>query len=247
MSAAATIREADAKVYANFATASRLVACLVSEGICLAYFLPVSSAFGSCSSNLSSLAPFVGIALLLRNVPDNELLEPETLFSNVLLTVPLRSLPILHPNEAILSASGSHCFPRIELVDPWDMAAPHLFTLHNSIANGGQERRDSTVVGNGQHYEALIHALADASGAGADTFRIEHGLDAIQLWLTVASRRDLKVPSRLVEEVRLELRSSIDFQQYNYEHPKRLPTLQSSTVEWEQCNYEGHPTHPVCI
>ncbi|RPB26490.1 hypothetical protein L211DRAFT_835324 [Terfezia boudieri ATCC MYA-4762] len=238
----ANTQKVDTQVYANFATASRLVASLVSEGICLAYFLPVISAFESCSSNM---APLVGIALLLRHASDNEFLEPVTLSSNVLLIVPLRSLPILHPNEAIRSASGSRCFPRIELVDSWEMIGPHLFTIRNSIANGGQKLRDSTAVGNAQLHEVLIHILAGASGASADTIRIEHGLDAVQLWLTVASRQDLKVPSNIVEEIRFELRSSIDFQQYNYEHPKRLPTLESSSIEWEQCNFEGHPTHPM--
>ena len=236
----ATIQEVDTQVYANFATASRLVASLVSEGIYRAYFLSIASAFQPCSSNSSSLAPFVGVALLLHHVPVNERLEPATLHSNVLLIVPLRSLPILHPTEAILSASGSHFLPRIVLVDPWEMIAPHLFTLQS------QRLHDSVATGNGQHHEALIHVLADASGARADTIRIEYGLDAIQLWLIVASRQDLKVSSNLVEEVRLELQSSTDFQQYNYEHPKSLPTLESSSVEWEQCNFEGHPTHPVC-
>ena len=243
----ATVQEVDTHAYANFATASRLVASLVSEGLCRAYFLPVTSAFGPGSSNSSSLAPLVGIALLLRHAPDNERLGLATISSNVLLIAPLRSLPILHPSEGIVSASGSRCFPRIEVVDPWEMIAPHLFTIHNSIANGSQKLHDSIAVGNGQHHEAMIHVLANAAGASADTIRIEHGLDTSQLWLTVASQQDLNVPSKLVEGVRLELQSSIDFQQYNYEHPKRLPTLESSTIEWEQCNFEGHPTHPVCI
>lgn len=240
----ATTQSIDTHVYANFATASRLVSSLVSEGLYSAYFLPVASTPQSCSS---SLAPLLGIALLLRHAPGHERLEPAAFSSNVLLIAPLRSLPVLHPKEAIFSASGSRCFPRIELVDPWEMIAPHLFTLHKSIANGGQKLPNSTTVGNGHYHEALIHAIAGASGTSADTIRIEHGLDAIQIWLTVASRQDLKVPSKLVEEVRLELQSSIDFQRYNYEHPKSLPTLESSSIEWEQCNFEGHPTHPVRI
>ncbi|KAF8419523.1 hypothetical protein EV426DRAFT_567368 [Tirmania nivea] len=234
----ATDQEVDTQVYANFATASRLVASLVSENLCRAYFLPVAS-------SASSFTPLVGIALLLRHVPDNARFGPATLFSNVLLAVPLRSLPILHPSKAILSASGSRCLPRIELVDPWEMIAPHLFTIHNSIANGDQMPCDSKAVENGQYHEVLIRILVDASGTGANTIRIERGLDAIQLWLTVTSWQDLNVPSKLAEELRLELQSSVDFQRYNYEHPKSLPTLESSSVAWEQCNFEGHPTHPM--
>jgi len=128
------------------------------------------------------------------------------------------------------------------------MIAPHLFTPYNALATSGQQLRDCVSVATGQYWhEVLIHALADAFGAGADTIRIEHRLDAIQLWLTVALLQDPKVPSKLVEEVRLELQSSIDFQQHNYDHPKSLPTLETSSIGWEQCNFEGHPTHPVRI
>lgn len=34
---------------------------------------------------------------------------------------------------------------------------------------------------------------------------------------------------------------------YIYEHPRPLPSLRSSFIEWEQCVFEGHATHPVTI
>lgn len=35
------------------------------------------------------------------------------------------------------------------------------------------------------------------------------------------------------------------FLEYTYDHPKELPTFESSTIVWEQSVVEGHATHPV--
>ncbi|KAF8456092.1 hypothetical protein BDZ91DRAFT_701712 [Kalaharituber pfeilii] len=231
----------DSQAYANFAAASRLVSCLVSEGLRPAYFLPVTSS-SSCSSSPSSSSSsnLIGAALLLSRT--TERLEAATLASDVLAVVPLRSLPILDPKAATNSVNGARRFPQIQLVDPWEMIAPNLFVLRilhrnqnlgNAIHNGVEH----------EQYQHLKFMLAEASGAAPDTIILEAGLDALQLWSTFAWHQ--KLDPELIDELSRELQSSIDYQKMAYDHPKILPTLESSSIEWEQCILEAHPTHPM--
>lgn len=234
--------------YASFATTSRLVACLVSEGLRPAYFVPPLSSPTVSLTGVPQTFPLIGLAIVLRH--PCECLDPSTLDSDgLLVVVALRAQPILHPSDYLKSANGLRRFPRIELVDPWEMIGPDILTLEwgtSSIACRGLPHFGNSVVAEPQAqylHQHLKDIISDAVGQNIKKIQLKSGLDAVQLWESFIVEN--KVPSKLAKELQYELRLSLDFQKYAYEHPKELPTLRSSTIHWEQCILEGHPTHPV--
>ncbi|KAI7869191.1 hypothetical protein BDF14DRAFT_1785851 [Spinellus fusiger] len=205
--------------YAKFATTSRLISCLVMETLVAAYYIPCGD---------------TPVCLLVRpNCQVN--LSVNLRLSDVLAVVPLRGLPILStaPGSCI-TLKEVQC-PRIELIDPMDML-PHIY----SISMQETQTISTTDVLCEKVYNALCVLKEDFSFSASSL--IDH-YDAVQLWTQFAF--DFNVDPHLREEIGEELKSSIVHQNYAYDHPKPLPTLASSSVQWEQSVLEGHATHPM--
>ncbi|ORZ18745.1 IucC family-domain-containing protein [Absidia repens] len=194
--------------YAKFATTSRLIACLVSEALVKAVYVPGNEASG-----------VKGLCLLLR--PQKTTI---TGLDDILAIVPLKGIPILDGSSFLVQ--GIKC-ANIILVDGWDMM-PHIYSPLS--APGTLESTVSTPLSSVANAEATTEALLD-------------GFDAVQLWTKFAT--DFGVNEKLMQLISQELESSMLYQAHAYNHPKMLPTLESSTVEWEQVILEGHATHPM--
>jgi hypothetical protein len=209
--------------YASFATTSRLVTCLVSETLVPVFFVPVKS--------VDRNNQFIGLCLLLRpnTIKQESELPTNIIASDILTVVPLRGLPILN-NENVALFNGIRC-PQIDLVDFLDML-PHIYSVE---ASGSLKSGDSLK----QKTFDTLSTILDGSKA----FDLVDGYSAVQLWNHFA--QDLEINSKLREQIGQELGSSIIFQKYTYDNPKPLPTLNSSTIKWEQSVVEGHATHPM--
>ncbi|OBZ85715.1 Uncharacterized protein y4xN [Choanephora cucurbitarum] len=167
----------------------------------------------------------VGLCLLLRPTVCEEDKVPEKVsVQDILAVVPLRGLPII--NETCAKWNGILC-PRIDLVDNLDME-PHIYSINTTQAQNGE---------NAAH-QVLKTVISDAT-----EFSLVDGYDAVSMWDRFAA--DRQVNAKLREQIGQELGSSILFQKYTYDYPKKLPGLNSSTIAWEQAVVEGHATHPM--
>ncbi|RCH99628.1 hypothetical protein CU097_013512 [Rhizopus azygosporus] len=209
--------------YASFATTSRLITCLVSESLVPVYFIPIKS--------IDDCDPSIGLCLLLRATSTEQEVETpkKVTIQDILTVVPLRGLPILNKQDVAVW-NGVTC-PRIELVDNLDML-PHIYSVELSSqfkASGSVKQKTadtlSSILDNNQSFDLI------------DEY------NAVSLWAQFAS--DLNINSKLREQIGQELQSSIMFQKYTYDHPKPLPSWESSTIKWEQSIVEGHATHPM--
>lgn len=170
--------------YASFATTSRLVACLTSESLVPAYFVP------------STEGVILGLCLLLRpnSVKEDEI--PTTVnIDDVLAVVPLRGLPIID-NTKMARFNGIAC-PRIDLVDGLDML-PHIY----SIDIQAKPSSNSITTHTKQTLSTILQTQSK--------FELVDSYDAVQMWDRLAT--DLNVNSKLKEQIGQELGSSILFQ-----------------------------------
>ena len=170
--------------YGKFATTSRLVACLVSEGLVSTYFCP------------RKYDAMVGLCIMVRvsgNGPAKPLTSQVEL-SDILAVVPLRGLPELDANTSV-QVNGVKC-TKIGLVDPWDML-PHIYSPN--AATFPAVLSDSEVV-----YRQVIAALSDMGICNAS---LNDGYDAVQLWQQFA--HDFGVTDKLTDQLASELASSM--------------------------------------
>ncbi|KAI9480956.1 MAG: IucC family-domain-containing protein [Benjaminiella poitrasii] len=202
--------------YASFATTSRLVACLTSEALVPVYFVPSSA----------EKEGLTGICLLLEPVKTETDIPSQVTPESVLAVVPLRGMPIVN-NQACALWNGVRC-PRIDLVDNLDMLS-HIYSVDFSEATHNAS----------EHVKQVLQTVLSKQAE----FSLKDNYDAVQLWTRFAEVYG--VNNKLKEQISQELASSILFQKYTYDHPKKLPTLNSSTVAWEQSVVEGHATHPM--
>lgn len=222
--------------YGKFATTSRLIACLVTEGLVKAYLVPSSS------------EDIVGACLVMRQTPHDD---------KLLVTVPLRGLPELNQQEHMIR-NGIRC-PRIELVDPWDMM-PFIYAPSSSKQSTSVAPLPALQPESGAALKSITQLLNSVNVLSSDITLVDN-YDAVQLWEQFA--QDYGVATDLIELISSELASSIEHQStsyaaydshstypkiflvYTYDHPKPLPTLNSPAIHWEQSIVEGHATHPV--
>ncbi|KAI8075150.1 IucC family-domain-containing protein [Gongronella butleri] len=201
--------------FAKFATTSRFISCLVSERLTRALFVP----------NKNADQDVRGLCIVLQ--PGKVSLEQA---QDILVVVPLRGVPMLEPVSS--SVAGAPFV--VSLVDGWDML-PHIYDVASQppASYPPVSQAEATA-------KASESILASLVGDGA--YLID-GLDAVQLWTRFATRMD--VNDKLIQQIAGELDSSMIHQAAAYNHPKVLPTLQSSSVAWEQSILEGHATHPM--
>ncbi|KAF7722628.1 hypothetical protein EC973_002900 [Apophysomyces ossiformis] len=207
--------------YAKFATTSRLIACLISEALVQAYYVPGSENFGIC------------VVLRPRAVEQEGI--PKTIHPNdVLAIVALRGLPILSDPRVTVTWNGVKG-TRIDLIDIRDML-PHIYTLSPATTTSAQGFPHQEVY-------AILSNLFQADISLFKSMQLVDGYDAVQIWEKFA--QDFGVEEQLRAVLADELQSSIDHQKHTYDHPRSLPTLTSSTIHWEQSILEGHASHPM--
>ncbi|KAI8089336.1 IucC family-domain-containing protein [Halteromyces radiatus] len=206
--------------YAKMATTSRLIACLVSESLVKAIFVP------------SDDPTMKGLCILLR--PQKSTL---TSLNDILAIVPLRGVPIIDPSPFLIQ--GMKC-ANVILVDGWDML-PHIYTP--TMESTKTTHLLPPVINAKATTDAVAKKLSSLLLHPIDSQQLLDGFDAVQLWTQFAT--DFNVNEKLIQLISQELDSSMLYQAHAYNHPKMLPSLESSTVEWEQIILEGHATHPM--
>ena len=171
--------------YGKFATTSRLIACLVTEGLVKAYLVPSSS------------DDIVGACLVMRQTPHDD---------KLLVAVPLRGLPELNQQEHIVR-NGIRC-PRIELVDPWDMV-PFIYAPSSSKKDVTIAPLPALQPESGAALKSITNLLNSVNVLSSDNTLVDN-YDAVQLWEQFA--QDYGVADDLVELISSELASSIEHQ-----------------------------------
>ncbi|ORZ30531.1 IucC family-domain-containing protein [Catenaria anguillulae PL171] len=222
---------------AQFATGSRLLACLVNEGLATAHLLSSRVMSGSCdpwavlvrpASSISAewvhemfLAPSAAsqqrptTADFVTKRPESvsaateveSRLDPTTVDA---VLVPLRNVPLVLRDAELL-------FPQVRAMDPEeiDASAPFVFVSRNA------------------------NTQADA------TWVVTPSVDPVLTWKTVAHWNGIHGPSS--DKIARELASSVEVQSHLYQlaSSNPLPTLASTPLEWESAILEGHATHPM--
>ncbi|KAI8337933.1 IucC family-domain-containing protein [Chlamydoabsidia padenii] len=209
--------------FAKFATTSRLISCLVSESLVKAIYVPCHD-----MSNIK------GLCLLLR--PQRQTI---TGLQDLLAVIPLKGVPIL--DDTTFLVQDIKC-ANVILVDGWDML-PHIYSPTATPLQSVDTLTFSPVAHAETTTKAVAETLSSLLLAKVGTHQLLDGYDAVQLWTQFAS--DFGVNEKLLQLISQELDSSMLNQAHTYNHPKMLPTLESSTIEWEQVILEGHATHPM--
>lgn len=214
---------------ANFATAARLLSCLVTESCVQGLYLPADDLHDP------SVA---GIVVVLNELtrPSGPDTAEELSSGGVLAVVPLRNAPIFK-----LDVKHAERGTPVGLLDPLDMY-PCIFTLQN------RRRTADTFLSRGtlavtKHAAWIERTLARQHGVDTRSVCACALTDALSLWENYACNLDLDDLTRA--SVAEELASSVRWQTNAWEHPPRAPALEDPSIAWEQSIVEGHPTHPV--
>ncbi|KAG2188916.1 hypothetical protein INT44_004058 [Umbelopsis vinacea] len=203
--------------FAQFATSSRLLACLVTEGLMSAYVLTYPSHLSSDVTALCIVVFEHAVRFGLKDIHS---------------IVPLKNLPIV---ELSCSENGLH---KVKLLDPMDML-PAIYTLCTDDVS-------ENLLWLGQdhvNWKKTTYDLIQAQVPGMSNYELCGRIDGSKLWTSFAVT--INVDKHLMSQISMELTSSIINQKYIYDHPKPLPTFQSPPIEWEQLILEGHATHPM--
>lgn len=170
--------------YAKFATTSRLIACLVSESLVKAVYIPCNE------------PGIQGLCLLLR--PQRQAI---TGLDDLLAVVPLSGVPILNETPLLVQGvKGAH----VILVDGWDML-PHIYspmavTLVDNVTFPPVANAESTT-------QAVAKTLSSLLLVPVGVHQLADGFDAVQLWTQFAS--DFGVNEKLSQLIAQELDSSM--------------------------------------
>ncbi|EAU85373.2 hypothetical protein CC1G_07067 [Coprinopsis cinerea okayama7 len=142
--------------------------------------------------------------------------------SNILAVFPLHHEPVLAPGK--VDRYGAR---RISLLDPLDML-PSILTVQTSAVPDRAEVSPPTPV---------------LRGLPKKNFFLAHDLDPIRLWHRFAL--SVNLDKSLVEDIELEFRSSVTWQEHAFNYPPPSPSFDAPSVAWEQSIVQGHPTHPM--
>ncbi|KAI0043238.1 hypothetical protein FA95DRAFT_426185 [Auriscalpium vulgare] len=204
---------------ASFATAARLLSCLVTESLLRALYVPLDSP--GC----------VGVCVVLSG-PASAKAPTAYTADDVLVLVPLRHVPVFKHDSDATDARGRD----IALLDPLDMLPLVLQVRQGRDALDRSEAREKLV-------SDVVGAL-DAAGWGlGKAVNLVALEDSVELWHTYA--RSIELEAAMAADIASELASAVKWQTYSYEHPAQAPLFDSPSIDWEQSIVEGHPTHPM--
>ncbi|KNE56309.1 hypothetical protein AMAG_02132 [Allomyces macrogynus ATCC 38327] len=211
---------------AQFATASRLIACLVNEGLVHATLLDSAPTdpdilqahvavvnFGSkAGTNAPSTTRTPPVAWARLEPPAGAVHVHGSSSNVAAILVSLRAVPLTRPGTA-----------QIRCLDPDDLAGNASFVVASRDARANGTRA----------------ATVDVTGMTTTA-------DPRAVWDAVAAWN--QVPASNAAVIRDELASSAQIQAILFQHPPnlgKLPTLTSSALDWENAVVEGHATHPM--
>ncbi|CAO3598814.1 unnamed protein product [Absidia cylindrospora] len=176
--------------YAKFATTSRLIACLVSEALVKAVFVPCD------------VPGIKGLCLLLRPQMSNI-----SGLQDLLAVVPLSGVPITDGSPFLIQ--GIKC-ANIILVDGWDML-PHIYS---PVVTPIQASDNNTTFAPVVDAEATTNSVAEKLSSlfltPIGVHQLMDGFDAVQLWTRFAT--DYGVNGKLIDQISQELDSSMVYQ-----------------------------------
>nr|CAG8437451.1 12310_t:CDS:10 [Entrophospora candida] len=213
---------------AYFATGSRLLTCAVNEGLVKTlYYCPekfVLNGFFEQSTktteSLSSKECNFGIIFIL---PDNQKIQQiKEIFS-----VRVNHKPLLYKNNEKKFIS------EVENIDPCDMLPPiKKLSLDTEFRSMDEEKEDEE-----NKFELFCKKCANLFEIGGIKISPVDIMRVFGDWLNLNNE--------LIDLTCSELKSSCEYQEFIYRHPKPMPTLNSTSIEWEQSLIESHPTHPL--
>ncbi|TFK28163.1 hypothetical protein FA15DRAFT_665648 [Coprinopsis marcescibilis] len=201
--------------HAAFAVLSRLISCLVTEALMPAFYVPVSS---------SKFSPGVMIIMSLNHSKGNGRPSPPFGPDHIFAIIPLRTRPVLKQATDIGTPIG--------LVDPLDMT-PYIYEC---VKKGAE-------CGSGDETSERLLSLLNTPTWQLASCSLRQTEDPALIWHKFANSVGIKDPMKAT--IATELLNSMKYQYKAYLNPPPCPTLQSSSIEWEQSLVAGHPTHPM--
>ncbi|KZV67527.1 hypothetical protein PENSPDRAFT_611311, partial [Peniophora sp. CONT] len=205
---------------ANFATAARLLSCLVTESLVQAFYVPVK---GLRNESVTGLV----VVLNARASANGTDISKELYRTDILAVVPLHNVPVFKP-DAKQTERGTP----VGLLDPLDMY-PCIFTIQTYDFEA-----DTSLLAVWVEQTLSVRYELDMQNTSVCMLT-----DAVALWDNYA--RNLGPDDAMRLDVAEELASSVRWQTYSWEHPARPPTFDDPSIVWEQSIVEGHPTHPM--
>ncbi|KAK1219366.1 hypothetical protein PQX77_017890 [Marasmius sp. AFHP31] len=203
------IRLSSPRQRASFSVSSRLVACLVTESLLRAYYLPVD--VGRAKPHVVGMMVVLSPSVFSEQPIITRALRADDVFA----IVPLHSIPVLKTGPAHRQGHP------IGLVDPLDML-PDIYELEITTENA--------VMDNIQR--ALLRSLEPPQWVFGNkaSLRAANAPDA--LWRKFV--KDMFLQDSIRKTIEGELVSCLDWQTLTFESPPRLPSITSPTIEWEQ-------------
>ncbi|KIJ27921.1 hypothetical protein M422DRAFT_37525 [Sphaerobolus stellatus SS14] len=203
---------------AAFAVTSRLLACLVTESLLKALYIPLDS------------PSTVGACIVLSKEASSAPLPIEKPYraADIFVIIPLQTVPVLKSSNNVSTNE------EIGLIDPLDML-PWIFEVYNDPNRNSDLTHDLPGV--------ILSNLPLTQYDFTEDTTLSLSLDPIHLWSKFSAEMQLSSDNQ--EAVTEELKSSFEWQKHAYENCPSRPTFQSSSIEWEQALVEGHPTHPM--
>lgn len=196
--------------YAKFATTSRLIACLVSEALVKAVYVPCAD---EEASNIK------GLCLLL--LPSKTSMAG---LQDLLAVVPLAGVPILDGSSFMMH--DIQC-ASISLVDGWDML-PHIYSPTAKTLESVDTITLPPVANAQATTQAVARKLSSLLSVTVGAHQLVDGFDAVQLWTEFAT--DFKVNEKLMQLIAQELDSSMLYQGKRERERERQSGINRLTV-----------------
>ncbi|KAF0451179.1 IucC family-domain-containing protein [Gigaspora margarita] len=136
----------------------------------------------------------------------------------IIIVIPMLCEPILsNYNE-----NNNSTLIKVDFINPCDMTAP-IYKINCDLFQ-------LTDVND------LESFVTNSVNQGEEICTIEL-MNILGIWLNL--------DNNIVSSVNEELDNNIKNQEYTFKNPQAIPSLHSSSMEWEQSLIEGHPFHPM--
>ncbi|CAJ0756023.1 14620_t:CDS:10 [Entrophospora sp. SA101] len=144
-----------------------------------------------------------------------------------IFSVRVKHKPLLYKNNEKKFIS------EVENIDPCDMLPPiKKLSLDTEFRSMDEEKEDEE-----NKFELFCKKCANLFEIGGIKISPVDIMRVFGDWLNLNNE--------LIDFTCSELKSSYEYQEFIYRHPKPMPTLNSTSIEWEQSLIESHPTHPI--
>ncbi|CAG8702241.1 6530_t:CDS:2 [Dentiscutata erythropus] len=132
-------------------------------------------------------------------------------------------IPMLHEPIFSKDQDNDSTLIKVDFVDPWDMSAPIYQIRYKPFQFVSLDELKSIIARPMNKREEISPS---------------EFMSLLSVWMNLDD-------GKLIGTLCAELESSVKFQEYTYKNPQPMPSLLSSSVEWEQSLIEGHSLHPM--